>query len=366
DPASQKCFDMASKWLETCIKTHIHRCRIDETDTISDNIADTECVKFPTRILDVGNDNSEGIRLIESSELTGQYATLSHRWPNDPAKHFKTTSSSIDRYKTSIVIDEMPPTFQDAVRVTRKLGLKYLWIDSLCILQDSVEDWERESAVMGLIYYHSTVTIMAANNLNQYNNSPQTLASENFLHRVIAVEPQIVKLQFRSEDGTIGGHWYLRHQKPILAGRWDLFSRGWVLQEEQLSRRKIMFLGDCIFWQCHMHMIPDFQRDVILDLKKADESKSWKDQFFSDHWFGTAEMYSERTFTFETDKLPGLSGLASHLSQRHGKSYYAGIFSDSIADGLLWSPARPGCLFRTDSTSYIAPSWSWLSAHGSI
>lgn len=89
-----------------------------------------------------------------------------------------------------------------------------------------------------------------------------------------------------------------------------------------------------------------------------------EDFAFSDHWLAIAEDYSQQNLTFESDKLPALSGLASYFAERHGQEYYAGIFSGSIPEGLLWAPFAPGCLSRP--TKYIAPSWSWLSSNGRI
>ena len=93
-------------------------------------------------------------------------------------------------------------------------------------------------------------------------------------------------------------------------------------------------------------------------------STVWHESHFADHWLGTAELYSYRNLTFESDKLPALSGLASYFSERHGQEYYAGIFSGSIAEALLWAPYHPGCLSRP--AKYIAPSWSWTSLIGRI
>ncbi len=75
-------------------------------------------------------------------------------------------------------------------------------------------------------------------------------------------------------------------------------------------------------------------------------------------------MYSERSLTFEEDKLPALSGLAHYLADRHGQEYYAGIFSGSIAEGLLWAPRKE--LARPAKVNYAAPSWSCLAGNGRI
>lgn len=108
----------------------------------------------------------------------------------------------------------------------------------------------------------------------------------------------------------------------------------------------------------------EVDRERILSYERHMNSTVWHESRFTDHWLGTAELYSYRKLTFESDKLPALSGLASYFGERHGQEYYAGIFSGSIAETLLWAPYRPGCLSR--SAKYIAPSWSWTSLIGPI
>lgn len=254
DPRSQESFSMVFRWLEKCLKTHTHGCRIAGIGALPKNILEPECVEFPTRLLDVGESNASEIKLIDSGNMKGQYVTLSHRWPVDPTLHLKTTSSTIKEYRKGILFTTMPKTFQDAVTVVRKLGLRYLWIDSLCILQDSTEDWERESVVMGQIYHRSTLTIMAAPQLRSNGSVITSLGSdtqaEGFLNRTQTLERPIVKLPYRTQSSQIQGDWFLQYKEPLLQARWDLFTRGWVLQEEQLSRRKVIYSSDQVQWVC--------------------------------------------------------------------------------------------------------------------
>jgi hypothetical protein len=99
-------------------------------------------------------------------------------------------------------------------------------------------------------------------------------------------------------------------------------------------------------------------------VKRSPDGEGWEEHYFVGHWLSSAEMYSKRSLTFESDMLPALSGLATHFSERHGQDYYAGIFSGSIPEGLLWRPSYAGCLSRP--AKYMAPSWSWTSLIGPI
>jgi hypothetical protein len=100
----------------------------------------------------------------------------------------------------------------------------------------------------------------------------------------------------------------------------------------------------------------EVNRDIKSDSQRIQGTKSWEDTFFVDHWLGIAEDFSAKDLTFESDKLPALSGLASYYCQRHDQEYFAGLFSGSIAEGLLWRPYSPGSLSRP--MEYTAPTWS--------
>lgn len=120
---------------------------------------------YPTRLIDVGNgqEKSLQIRLVITKELRTEpeYLTLSHCWGN--AEIMKLFLGNIDGFKCHIPFDRLPQTFQDAIKITRQLGHRYIWIDSLCIIQDSKEqsDWRAESKIMGDIYEKSVCTIAA-------------------------------------------------------------------------------------------------------------------------------------------------------------------------------------------------------------
>src|SRR5438034_4230296 len=128
NPASDQVFSQIHSWLDDCIDNH-KRCA---------DIADAT-VPLPTRVLDVGTLSSDTICLRDSdtkSESCGRYIALSHCWGTEKA--LVTTSKSLANRKQGIPVNAMPRTFRDAVLITRRLGLRYIWIDSFCILQDDV------------------------------------------------------------------------------------------------------------------------------------------------------------------------------------------------------------------------------------
>lgn len=247
DPDSQESFKIISTWLDSCIRTH-PSCRIHQIGHMHKDMHLPESEELPPRAIDVGDSASSTIRLIELSHIKGQYATLSHRWPIDPLKHFTTTRSSIESRKRGISLEDMPQTFQDAVKVTRQLGLRYLWIDSLCIVQNDSEDWERQSSLMGQIYYRAAFTIMAAITLATSDKSEQEQPHEGFLCRPPGPTLPTVQMDYYDQNWGLKGNWYIRYQNPFLFEDSDLFTRAWVMQEQLLSRRKIIYTPDQLFW----------------------------------------------------------------------------------------------------------------------
>ena len=206
-------------------------------------------MELPLRVLDVGtSSNQSNIQLLESTDLEGQYVALSHRWPIDSSKHFMTTRSSLEQRKSRICLDEMPETFRDAVKVTRELGLRFLWIDSLCIIQDDSEDWVRQSLFMGQIYHNATITVMAAMVPIAPEDSAQT-HSEGFLHRQLPAFVPVITMPYYSEDRILNGEWFINAKDPFHS-HMELLTRGWVMQEEMLSRRRIIYTADQLFWVC--------------------------------------------------------------------------------------------------------------------
>lgn len=250
EAGSQAHFDLLNTWLEVCERTHLH-CRIGGVGKDLGDISQDELVKLPRRVVNVGDSADPRIRLVDSSNMEGRYAALSHRWPIDSSKHFKTTKSSIDDRRQQIVFEDLPRTFQDAVTVTRRLGLHYLWIDSLCIIQDDSDDWDEQSMLMGKIYHESTITIMAATSLKSSNLET---APEGFLHPRPGLNLPTVKMNYYDRDWKQDGSWFIRYMDPTRHHSFnlDLLTRGWVVQEYMLSRRRVIYAPDQLIWVSHI------------------------------------------------------------------------------------------------------------------
>jgi len=190
---------------------------------------------MPTRLIEVG----EPVRLVDSASIKASpYVALSHCWgPLKDNEKFCTSKHNIEQLKESIAVDSLPRTFRDTLTITRGLDIKYIWIDSLCIIQDDDDDWERESAKMERVFSDAYCTIGASS------------ARSSLVGFLADRAPRdCVQLQTQS-TGTL----YVcpaidDFHRHVELG--ELNRRGWVLQERALSRRSIYFTSTQVYWEC--------------------------------------------------------------------------------------------------------------------
>ncbi|KAL1647068.1 hypothetical protein SLS58_002838 [Diplodia intermedia] len=172
-----------------------------------------------------------------------RYATLSHCWGGKLP--LKLTKSTLARYTNGIPADDLTPKFRQVVQVTRKLGLDYLWIDSLCILQDSDDDWAHESSRMGRVYEGATINIVAASasdsNGPLFSNTVQRDTAQQGFRDYFITMPNVLDNPFLCCDEGI---W----QNDVSTS--PVARRAWVLQELLLAPRILYFCKNQMFWEC--------------------------------------------------------------------------------------------------------------------
>ena len=216
-------------WISDCFENH-ERCH--ENDP-------TLC---PTRLLDLVRFWSSGdIVLVELEKDPGEnisYTTLSHCWGASTSGPLTTTRANLASRKERIRFDELPLTFRDAVTTTRKLKIPYLWIDSLCIVQDSPSDWEKEAAKMATVYAGSVCTLSALGSEDSNGGFFRVADKKrDFVFRYdLHLGSQRIRV-FPCEPNDWG-----------LAG--PLMKRAWTLQERELSNRILHFSRNELLWEC--------------------------------------------------------------------------------------------------------------------
>jgi hypothetical protein len=332
---------------------------------------------LPTRVIDIG-DNSREPRLFEPNGLVGRWLALSHCWGG--SQPLTTTTGTLSARKTGIPLEEFPPLFKDAISVTRRLGHQYLWIDSLCIIQDSKDDWLAESSKMGDIYKHSTLTLVTEGIKS---------CNESFFEKA-NVDREKHSRGFLSCGATSqlhkGSSIFLRGA-PHKPAEGYVSRRAWALQEDILSPRLLILTTDMVRWECQGTKyaedrpddnynipghLPDTPKIIILPEKAMRRLKGGPintypadSNAFGLLWSGIVQRFASRSITYETDRLPAISALARQLGkQAFGQRsppvqwrYLAGLWEQDIHAGLLWSTNGQATRYDT----YVAPSWSWAS-----
>jgi hypothetical protein len=318
-----------------------------------------EIAFLPKRVIDI----SESIyKLVEPARDTkGLYATLSYSWGG---KGFAmATSGSYEALKHGFDGKSLPKTFQDAATMARSLHIRYLWIDTLCIIQDSITDWEEESPKMGEIFGGAAITIAASSSPHPDHTLFKTREpryQEVELYNGAAGGPHDVVFKARRKIRR-GIHAKIGRSTDTDADPLD--ARAWGLQERLLSTRLIAFTGTELQWtcrtlkSCECHQNPQPSQPLFpapTGLSRIETTIK-----HSRSWIQVIEDYSNRKLTNPNDKLPALSGLASKFGNVTGFTYIAGLWKESILYDLVWQrDIGPVSV----SSTWLAPSFSWASA----
>jgi hypothetical protein len=231
EPEGAARFALLRTWLEWCDRNHACNRENVKPQRVS-----------PTRLLYVGHVDPEVLLLYVPQDNEGvKYTALSHRWGNDPPSkdnpRYCTTDGNIAARLNRFNLSELPKTFQDAVRVTRELGIEYLWIDSLCIIQWNAEDWKREAGRMEDVFALAYCTIAATSAVD---------SNAGFLARNARTE------YMRVQDTTGHQVCICTHmddfEKDVQEA--ELNKRAWVMQERVLAKRTIHFSANQTYWEC--------------------------------------------------------------------------------------------------------------------
>ncbi|KAL7932076.1 heterokaryon incompatibility domain-containing protein [Trichoderma chlorosporum] len=377
DLESPEIFVETRGWMNECLTSH-HECPAHLPSDL------------PTRLVEVSPlGEPESARLCETSGQKGQYCALSYCWGGDQA--LKTLVERYGRYLEKLPYDQLPQTIKDAFQVTRSMGLKYIWIDAFCIIQDSNEDKQAEMAKMMGIYQKTQFTISAAS---------ATAATEGFLHtdyhdpsigafyHPLRVEKETMGSVLISESSSSFAS-VAAHQQPIN-------TRGWTLQEALLTPRLLIFSNMHMVWKCQDGYQPDFHATS----RDSRERRSWEEgpwgfwsslcgysftplkeldkleapeaprvgEAFNSHgdtystWHFIMSMYMTRQLTEESDRLPAISAIAQAFAAHFKTEYYAGLWGRFLVHDLMWE----NWLSNPDATKSGAPSWSWATMKGEL
>jgi hypothetical protein len=277
--------------------------------------------------------------------------------------------------------DGLPQTVQDAISVAKAIPVDYLWIDAMCILQDSAEDKAREIERMAQIYSQSTVTIVAASSEDMNDGFLQTRPDTfpyDQLNTWCAVPRRAsYALPFRLAPGCFGTV-HLRCSQCSTHhndGHEPVNKRAWTLQEQILAQRLLVYSSQTLRWRCRtlscnldnaLHHYPLESPLTALATVPQDKERALK------NWNNIVNLYTRRSLSISGDKLPALAAVAQQYAQVLGPGYFAGLWEYDLGVQLCWGQMRlMTSLYQPASAigpydQYHAPSWSWVSSQDVI
>jgi hypothetical protein len=333
--------------------------------------------KLPTRALCIsGTVEKPEVRLIETASRPGRYLALSYCWggPQDHA----TRTTTLSQYLQGIPLSTIPRNIIDTITIAINLGFKYLWVDSFCIVQDSVEDKEREIACMSRIYQNASLTICAAAAKSCHDGFLE-------MHSLSTRRQQEARCSIPLVDencqyvGTIQLEVAWRREAPIHLSldMEPLNQRAWTLQETFLSPRKLYFGTERLLWVCASETVPDggfltpADRAQWMDLSgRSNSGLRERDgnikEGLPSEWTFALELYSARELSVAEDKLPAISAIAAYIHECTQWQYLAGLWRQRLLQCLPWrrSPSANGP--PRNCQQWRAPSWSWASIDAGV
>ena len=366
DSSTEACIDKIKAWLHTCNTEH-RKCNGIKSEW-------SQRVPIPAkRVIDVGDDQTPP-RLLEGKVVRGYYACLSHCWGQ--ASLLTTTKATLVERRAGLALNTLPKTFCDAIVLTRALGLKYIWIDSLCICQDDPVEWKHEASRMFEIYGHAYITLAAT----AAHDSTEGL----FSIRETSIPVSGTNVYVRKKlDHSVFRQAVLSIQDRSQATKYPLFTRGWCLQERLLANRILHFTATELVWQCRSTDMCEC--DGIKSLDRTNPSRLLTSRLKYNRviegssgtdiwtiWREIIEDYCSTNLTKDSDHLPALSGVAAKFGLAGAGTYIAGLWHKPGALSLGSSPLFLDLLWKSSDANgrrpdvRVAPSFSWASRMGPI
>lgn len=372
-------------WITNCSTNHTGDCQKEKWPPL------------PARILDLTAVDQDIVRLVVPDGGCGRYACASYRWGS--TGNFTLTTDNISQLQDGGVKRSLlPRTIQDVIDVCRKLGLRYLWVDSLCIQQDSKSDWQVESLKMASYYGNCFISIAATSSPD--SDSGWQLHERPTAIKLTGVGPDFLPFRLLAYPlDEIEGFDEQKHFTQVsekeIAQNFQLLKRGWVYQERRLAPRVLHLCQEELLFECATDIVcecghckeyqinwtkstpePKLRLYTYGNATPAPEVQ--EKQKIEKVWRSACAAYSTLDLTFATDKLPAISGFAKSM-QFTGR-YLAGLWEEWLFADMCWYVGpelvvddprislqnsiredERRLAVKSRPEPYIAPSWSWAS-----
>ncbi|KAJ4110290.1 hypothetical protein NW768_012050 [Fusarium equiseti] len=344
------------KFLERCIRAH-PVCKFEG-----------KC-EMPTRVIDIGNEGDRPRLVVTGPDMDEKYIALSYCW--GPATDtFTLNHHTMTEMLNGIDESRLVAAHRDTIAISRQLGVRYIWIDALCIIQGDKQDWERESKLMARVYGNATLTITAGRSSDARNS----FIGNQYRQLAPCCEFPLAE----SGLGTVRVGLLRSRDYGITE------TRGWCCQERRLSRRVVVFGKEQLFFFCrNSHYSEDYvfqhSRTVSLYglLNATDGNPQLRKDRLLQHWDTILVDFSKRQLSNPHDIFAALASIAAPISEALESRYLAGLWECDIIRCLLWRPGYRlnkflGSATRPLPTKFApapvirAPSWSWAAIQGAV
>jgi hypothetical protein len=340
-----------NRWITKCDSDHIH-CKASHSVRIMRPPIQTYLI-----------DTLDNCLVYKDTNV--QYLALSYVWGN--AVMFKTTSSNCNALQQPGALlgiqPPLSPVVRDAIEVSRRLGKRYLWIDTLCILQDNEIQKAKLLTQMDSIYGQAFLTIVALSADSTESPLPGVRQGTR-LASMASIQVSIPSTDERLPNKFLA----VRPSLSTVLQNCSYHSRGWTFQESCLSRRCLIFTDHETFFHCDSVLESDSGmsttsdswpgRNILSTLFKTQESSL--DVCYQYNLFTRLVFdFSKRKLTYSEDSLKAISGIFAVFSNRFGWRFVAGMPSHLMGHALLWRSASPN---QPRNPNF--PSWSWAGWTG--
>lgn len=342
--------------------------------------------RLPTRVVDCHDPAFP--RLIETNGCHEQYVALSYVW-GERQPH-STTTANLAKYLNGIDAQSLPKTIRDAISTVHAFGLRYLWADTLCIVQDSDEDKIRELGQMARIYASAYITVVAgsARKVSEGFLEPRSPPSRGDPSFKISCPTRAKELGTFSLGRDIN---YYRQELQAFSTDTDpVHGRGWCLQEMFLSQRALVYTSRTLQYHCQTEVI-NIGRSVYQSDRFSATPRYWSLLYLAERdwetpltpgpmllgspweryasgvlggWAKVLREYTRRSITVSTDKFHAIGAIAERFHQFRKSRYLAGLWEDTILLDLLWTTVTDAG--STRPKEYRAPSWSWAALNNEV
>lgn len=290
-----------------------------------------------------------------------------------PRKAKTTTANVQARFAHGITTSDLPLTLRDAIEFTRALGIRYIWIDAVCILQDSESDWQSESSKMCQVYSGAYCTLAASAS----RDTEAGLPKYNFVDK-LGAGSALFSFPAGAPDGEAericlsANEDVKDHGTVLFQSQEPLQTRGWALQERHLSPRVVYFCKDRLVWECLAGTSSSYYpwcpwSPLKTETRRIfDSGQSIQNFFDGGGWEKLIQEYSRRSLTHNKDKIYAIESLVAALDRPGNDQYVAGHWRSALPSSLCWRRDTASRGEPSGRNLKRAPSWSWVSMDGAI